>query len=753
MQFYEQNLQALFSVNPLLASKLHGVNGNEKFEVFVDEKDSLNVNITCNGEPMYEGVPLQQSLHMCDAYEDEYLRYPYVFFYGIGNGLFYRLLLQNSEHKKVFIIENELELIYIALNLNDFVDDIKSGRLVIFLEEDFNFSTCNAIFFDQSVRIFTKTYHLEIFNSYYEKHYRQNILNTNKIFVKTFEHAIYAAGNDSIDALIGIEHQVANIEKMLETPTLIEFVRRSKTSEVAILVSTGPSLKKQLPLLKKIQNSVTIFCVDSSFPILYKEGIKPDIVVSMERVVATAKFYRDIPSEAGKDVVFAMTSIVHPALLDNIKEGTLQVSQRPFGYTRYFSFDDYGYVGIGMSAANMAYEMIFHSKFEKIVIIGQDLAYARDGKSHSDGHLYGVNDKKSSMTLYDVEAYGGDGVVKTNRLWLLFKNSFEADFHHATSAGITTINATEGGARIDNCIEMSFKDAVEKYVDVNFNKELIKLEYPTKEEIESNKKAAQDKVAHMLSYAKVIYKEIEELFLKVASQCEEFDKVKVYDNLEQVDYEHIETLMNEIDRIKQNFDSQEFVNIFIDATQAMIVNQELDLAKIQVRPVKTNSDKRKKMVEWIYAHQKWLFDLAGMVNAVIVAVERGGSAKNIISKVYLRGNIITGHIFDISDLEKDFEIDIYVDALHVKHLKPELELQHTLLDEPKISRFFYELPKSVFDGQSHQISIQESESGVYLEGAPITQILLKEAVVNGLVWSNDNILYKGWCKEIDSLEP
>jgi len=45
MSFYEQNLQALVQKNPKLATKLFSVKENKNFEVFVDEKDPLNVNI------------------------------------------------------------------------------------------------------------------------------------------------------------------------------------------------------------------------------------------------------------------------------------------------------------------------------------------------------------------------------------------------------------------------------------------------------------------------------------------------------------------------------------------------------------------------------------------------------------------------------------------------------------------------------------------------------------------------------------
>ena len=67
--------------------------------------------------------------------------------------------------------------------------------------------------------------------------------------------------------------------------------------KTAIVVSTGPSLTKQIPLLKKIKDHVTIISVDASFPILEKHGIKPDFATVLERVPETANFFKNNDKE------------------------------------------------------------------------------------------------------------------------------------------------------------------------------------------------------------------------------------------------------------------------------------------------------------------------------------------------------------------------------------------------------------------------------------------------------------------------
>jgi len=457
MSFYEQNLQSLLRINPKLASLLFGLKTNKKFEVFVDEKDPLNINIidVQREMPLYKNVPIQETEEYLQSFMAKYQRYPYLYFFGLGNGVFYKALLVEDTCKRVVVVEPELEIVFMALHFNDFTKELESGRLVLVLASDVTFALASDIFMHPESRIFSKTYQFHALLPYYETVYGEVILIINRIFLQAIEHAVRGLGNDSTDALIGLQHQVANIDKMVHTPTTLELIKKVKNSEVAVIISTGPSLKKQLPLLKTIRDHATLFCIDASLPILEKEGIKPDIVISLERVIETAKFYTKTSKEFQEDIIYVITSIAHPDLFKEIKAGTLQISMRPFGYTSYFEMPEYGYLGIGMSAANMAYELIFHADFKTCILIGQDLAYGADGTTHSDGHIYGIEDKSDNQR-YKVPAYGGEGMVETTLIWKLFKNFFESDISYANAKGTATINATEGGARIDFLHNLTF---------------------------------------------------------------------------------------------------------------------------------------------------------------------------------------------------------------------------------------------------------------------------------------------------------
>lgn len=620
--FFESNLASLAVKNPNLAFKLQNITPNQKYEVFIGE-DIANYNIVDKNEnvAIFSTQPLQETMKRFDTLKES-LYHPYLYFYGMGNGVLHKLLLDQEIRKRIVVIEPELEILFIALHFIDFSQEILSGKLV--LCEDLDDQGIASLFEeDKHSKFYVKTYMLEIFNPYYER-YREKFLRINQSFIRAIEHLVVAVGNDAKDAIIGIKHHIANLPQTIQTPTLVDLVLNLKNRDTAIIVSTGPSLYKQLPLLKQIAPYATLFCIDASFPILYQNGIKPDIVLSLERVEATAKFYEETPKEAFEGVIFAITSIVHPRLRKAIEEkgGLIQYSYRPFGYTTYFGIHEYGYLGIGMSAANMAYELIVHARFKRCVIIGQDLAFGEDGSSHSKGAVYGSDEiqkgsKRAGQSVY-LTRYGGEGEVESTQVWKMFLNFYERDIAN-TPYPLEVINSTEGGARIRGTLELPFSEVLQRIP--REEKQPIALDFPTEEVRQNNLKIIEEKCHLWLKEGKKKQKRIEKVFLKVAHFCEELETLNEEKRLEMIDYQKLDSLSKEIEKIKLFFKEPLFGSLFVDALQSYIFHQELDIARVLVKTTDDEMQRRAKQIELIFLHKYWLFSLAGGIANVLEAVK------------------------------------------------------------------------------------------------------------------------------------
>ncbi|EAL7633869.1 DUF115 domain-containing protein, partial [Campylobacter coli] len=390
-------------------------------------------------------------------YFKDFTRYPVLFFYGFGNGILYKILLQNQALKRIIIFEKELELIFLALNFIDFSKDLSLGRLIILHHDDINLPKMDKVF-RLIGDLFYRSYNLHIANDFYE-HYKEDILKLNKLNMQIIKNHNLMRGNDPKDAMQGIEQFVYNLPQMITHPSYKELLSKRKgISDTAIIVSTGPSLTKQLPLLKKYASKATIFCADSSYPILAKHGIKPDYVCMLERTEITAEFFNHDFGEFDKDIVFICAGVVHPKAIEYLKGRNLVITQKVLAFPYYINLKDFSYAAVEFSVAHMSYFLSVLLNHKNIIFIGQDLAYAENGNSHPDDYQNSANYESQMYKHILTEAYGGKKEIKTHEVWIFFKQILEAmiiKYH------ITTYNCTEGGARIEGTIEKPFLWACE----------------------------------------------------------------------------------------------------------------------------------------------------------------------------------------------------------------------------------------------------------------------------------------------------
>ncbi|EAL1801979.1 motility associated factor glycosyltransferase family protein, partial [Campylobacter jejuni] len=244
----------------------------------------------------------------------------------------------------------------------------------------------------REVEYFFRTYKLLLHSNFY-KNYEEDILQVNTLNSKAIRNISLRRGNDPKDAMQGIEQFVQNIPKMISHPsyqTLLKKRKNTKDENVAIIVSTGPSLEKQLPLLKQHANKATIFCADSAYAILARHDIKPDYVCMMERDHYTAECFNNDFKEFDQDITFIVTSLAHENTITYLEKSKrkyiLVTKSLPFASS--IDLNEFGYMSCGLSVAHMNYELAINLNYKNIILIGQDLAYAKDGSSHSKGFLY-----------------------------------------------------------------------------------------------------------------------------------------------------------------------------------------------------------------------------------------------------------------------------------------------------------------------------------------------------------------------------
>ncbi|RTJ48678.1 motility associated factor glycosyltransferase family protein [Campylobacter jejuni] len=607
-KLFDKNLNALS--NLILKEGLKKIK-DTKFELVLG-KDNLDINLkdTSDNTFLYENV-ISELNTMLNTYNDKYLLYPVLYFYGFGNGILFKALLQNKNHQHIVVFEKDLEIIWTMFHILDFTLELKDGRLILFdlnktTIEDLNFLINCEPFFN-----FIRVYFLELSSNYYEK-FHEDILKFNQKITHNISQIIKMKGNDSQDALQGIEQFIYNLPQMIKNPSYKELInKRAKLSDTAIIVSTGPSLTKQLPLLKKYSNKATIIAADSSYPILYKHNIKPDYVLSLERIPLTSEFFNNDFGEFDKDIVFIINYLTHIKTIQNLQRNkrNFMLVLRDSNFIESLNLKHFGYLVGGQSVAHIAYGTAAFLMHKNIILIGQDLAYAEDGSSHPKEHIYGSFDKYSQEKHNHLTtiAYGGDKLVYTSEIWNLFRTTLN---HHIEQAknflGIKTYNCTEGGARIEEAIEKPFKWVCENLLSKEPNKP-----FPIIQPLSSNK---QNELM-LKSYFKICKNIIicKKHKIELLKNINLINKTLI--GIENKDLNEAMNILNQtiqkIDQIKLKIDNE--IQKFTEILGPLLTQFELNLARIYVLNPKTPEDSFNKSLLWIKEHQDLLKSIYGHI--------------------------------------------------------------------------------------------------------------------------------------------
>ena len=645
---FKKNLQALFQQDEILAARLWGMEGMKIYDVFIG-KDPIDINIINNKtlKYVYEN-PVKDVKEALENIEKEYKRYPIMYFYGLGNGIFYKALLKNETHQKIVVVEPEVEIIYAVLNLVDLSQELLSERLIIFFSE---FTTYSQFYYIVSKPEFTpyaKTYNLHVHTRFYDD-FNDDIIKINKNFAKAVSQTVIVHGNSIDDMLIGIKHHIEHIPEMVSNYCYTKLIKkRHKLIDTAIVVSTGPSLDKQLDTLKKFAPYVTVISLDASYPILLKHGIKPDYVTSIERVEATASFFKHKNKKFDENIYFIVASLTHKQTVKNILPRRLVLTMRPHQGEMAFNMPKYGYLGAGHSTANQAYQLAYVLGHKNIVLIGQDLAFAPDGKSHATGHAFAQADEY----LYTV-AYGGESEVRTTYVWDKFKNQFESDIEHSSKKDVITYNCTEGGARILGCIEKPFLETMQELCKDKKTKSLPNIEKNDKKISNKDLMVAYKYIVKKIGMQTMAKEKIEKVFLEIVPKIDDIMRLRDSDKITENLLNDLLKITDKIDKTKNFLVQKRFKSSVENILQMAVYYQELELAKISVASSDTTMQKVNKLVEWVEMHKYWLFSAAGGLNAEIEVTRK--ASKNLVKELKKRGLITKD---EIGKAKEDFTLSI-----------------------------------------------------------------------------------------------
>ncbi|EAJ4741566.1 motility associated factor glycosyltransferase family protein, partial [Campylobacter jejuni] len=513
-------------------------------------------------------------------------RYPFVCIYGIGNALLIKNLAKHYKH--LFVFESEIELFILALSTIDLSEELKVYKVVLFdcVAKDLEIQIA-MIFDQQSILEYLSLYEMFISSHYYLKYYETSILSLNELCIKSASVAIRNADITCFLPLLTHGQFLQNIPSMLESIPFQRILSERKNKfENAIVVSAGPSLAKQLPLLKAYQDKAVIFCADGALSMLEKEGIIPDYVTNLDFTDLAMKFFQNKENKTSLNMLSCAT---HPSLVHFLDNKSVVLRDDPL-YQR-FNLNDFGYIDTGTHVSHFSYTLALALGFKNIIMIGQDLAFDEEGNSHSKGFDFGEKfSGEENIDKLKVTAYAGKGEVLTHITWNDYRIKLEYLFA-CNDQKAKFYNATEGGARINFTEELSFKECCEK---------LLTKEKPQFELPKSLTKNRSDKL--LVKFKEKIQKDQDNAkrFLDDALALKQ-----ILENILSKDFilplEFLEKVYQNIENFNHSLDEDEFIQDGI--LKAVMYERGLKISLVYKENIVDNAS---FITAYIKAYHEWL---------------------------------------------------------------------------------------------------------------------------------------------------
>ncbi|EHC7214245.1 motility associated factor glycosyltransferase family protein, partial [Campylobacter jejuni] len=580
-----KNIQALLSgVNEPLGNKLLKFIQNKTcFRFNIDE--NLNIFDKTHNVFMYENLEEEINFFYQSILEKT-PRYPFICIYGIGNALLIKNLAKHYKH--LFVFESEIELFILALSTIDLSEELCSGKIYLVDIEEERVDIQLLILFDmKDISEYLSLYEMFVNNVYYKKFYEDIWHKADELCEKNIKVVIRNLGSNSDLSFECYSHLLQNIPSMLESIPFQRILSERKNKfENAIVVSAGPSLAKQLPLLKACQDKAVIFCADGALSMLEKEGIVPDYVTNLDFTDLAMKFFQNKENKTSLNILSCATypNLVH--FLDN-----KSVILRDDPLCQRFNLNDFGYIDTGTHVSHFSYTLALALGFKNIIMIGQDLAFDKEGNSHSKGFDFGEKfSGEENIDKLKVPAYAGKGEVLTHITWNDYRIKLEYLFA-CNDQKAKFYNATEGGARINFTEELSFKECCEKFL----TKEKPKFELP-----KSLTKNRSDKL--LVKFKEKIQKDQENAkrFLDDALALKQ-----ILENILSKDFllplEFLEKVYQNIENFNHSLDEDEFIQDGI--LKAVMYERGLKISLVYKENIVDNAS---FITAYIKAYHEWL---------------------------------------------------------------------------------------------------------------------------------------------------
>jgi len=337
---------------------------------------------------------------------------PILILFGIGTGKHIEKLLKKLDDVNNFIIIDEnYEFLKISMHLIDwraifkfFTHNHRSLHFIIHNNPQENaHSLLNTIF---------ANFPYYFFNVYFISHYESNFFNNvKKILLDKINLGITGLGFYD-DEKIGLEHTIENLSNDIP---LFKYTNNLPNDSSAFIVGSGPSIDKDIEIIKQLQDKVVIFSCGTSLKVLYENNIIPDYHIEQERPPDQCdRVVDNFPKEYLKKINIIGLNVVSPKMFELFKSSKIFFRENDAGGSMAPNIIQLDHCN--PTVVNATCSFASEIGFDNIFLFGADMGY-RDAENH---HSKSSDYYKGSLTAWKPNTIGQQYPANFNNQEMLY---------------------------------------------------------------------------------------------------------------------------------------------------------------------------------------------------------------------------------------------------------------------------------------------------------------------------------------------
>jgi len=228
----------------------------------------------------------------------------------------------------------------------------------------------------------------------------------------------------------------------------------------AVVVSAGPSLDKNISLLKEAVNGSVVICVDAALRSLFKAGVVPHVAATLDILPSNIRKVEGLsPVELEKvSLVFAPEAF--PDVIKKFKGPRFFVNaQNTFSNWLVGLLGDLPDFPRMSTVSHLAFVAARHLGCDPIILAGFDFSFP-EGRHHVTGSARTWAPDLTGWDLIEIEDVHG-GRVKTFNHFIFMLRLLEREISRTDAQ---CIDATEGGALIRGTRVMTMGEALNEFL-------------------------------------------------------------------------------------------------------------------------------------------------------------------------------------------------------------------------------------------------------------------------------------------------